>query len=61
MGARCRGSCDFYGFGEGGNGGADMRGVGAMDWLPRADVMHQGNLAERIMHYNLHGGVDKGL
>ena len=22
---------------------------------------HQGNLAERIIHYNLHGGVDKGL
>ena len=25
------------------------------------DALHQGNLAERIMHYNLHGGVDNGI
>ena len=24
-------------------------------------VSHQGNLAERIIHYNLHGGVDNGI
>ena len=24
-------------------------------------MLHQGNLAERIIHYNLHGGVDNGI
>ena len=24
-------------------------------------MVHQGNLAERIIHYNLHGGVDNGI
>ena len=36
--------------------------VNTKGWCrPSTMTLHQGNLAERIIHYNLHGGVDNGI